>query len=172
DQVDTTVDPGKATQIVFRLFPEAGEEVTVKGARPPREVTRETITEEEINRIPGTNGDAIRSLENLPGVARPPALLGLLIVRGSAPADTQTFVDGTAIPIVYHFGGLSAVVPTEVLEKIDFYPGNFSTEYGRAMGGVVDVGIRDPKQDGNFHGFAQVDLIDVRAMVEGPIYGG
>ncbi len=172
DKADESVDAGKATQIVFHLFPEVGEEVTVKGSRPPREVTRETITEEEINRIPGTNGDAIRSLENLPGVARPPAILGLLIVRGSAPTDTQVFVDGTSIPIVYHFGGLSAVVPTEVLDKIDFYPGNFSTQYGRAMGGVVDVGIRDPKQDGNFHGFAQVDLIDVRAMVEGPIYGG
>jgi TonB family protein len=171
DQVDESVDPGKATQVVFRLFPEAGEEVTVKGARPPREVTRETITEEEINRIPGTNGDAIRSLENLPGVARPPALLGLLIVRGSAPTDTQTFVDGTAIPIIYHFGGLSAVVPTEVLDKIDFYPGNFSTQYGRAMGGIVDVGVRDPKQD-KIHGFAEVDLIDARVMVEGPIADG
>lgn len=172
DRVDESVDPGKATQIVFHIFPEAGDEVTVKGARPPREVTRETVTEEEINRIPGTNGDAIRSLENLPGVARPPAMLGLLIVRGSAPTDTQTFVDGTAIPIIYHFGGLSAVVPTEVLDKIDFYPGNFSAQYGRAMGGIVDVGVRDPKQDGQFHGFAQVDLIDVRAMVEGPIAGG
>jgi TonB family protein len=172
DQLDEGVEQGKATQIVFHLFPEAGEEVTVKGARPPREVTKETVTEEEINRIPGTNGDAIRSLENLPGVARPPAILGLLIVRGSAPTDTQVFVDGTSIPIVYHFGGLSAVVPTEVLDRIDFYPGNFSTQYGRAMGGVVDVGIRDPKQDDKFHGFAQVDLIDVRAMVEGPIYDG
>jgi TonB family protein len=172
DQADESVDAGKATQIVFHLFPEVGEEVTVKGARPPREVTKETITEEEINRIPGTNGDAIRSLENLPGVARPPAILGLLIVRGSAPTDTQVFVDGTSIPIVYHFGGLSAVVPTEVLDRIDFYPGNFSTQYGRAMGGVVDVGIRDPKQDDKYHGFAQVDLIDVRAMVEGPIYDG
>ncbi len=172
DRTDETVEAGKATQIVFHLFPEAGEEVTVKGARPPREVTRETVTEEEINRIPGTNGDAIRSLENLPGVARPPALLGLLIVRGSAPADTQTFVDGTPIPIIYHFGGLSAVLPTEVLDKIDFYPGNFSSQYGRAMGGIVDVGVRDPKHDGKFHGFAQVDLIDVRAMVEGPIGAG
>jgi TonB family protein len=172
DQVDESVVVGKATQIVFHLFPEAGEEITVKGARPAREVTRETITEEEINRIPGTNGDAIRSLENLPGVARPPALLGLLIVRGSAPADTQVFVDGTAIPIIYHFGGLSAVVPTEVLDKIDFYPGNFSAQYGRATGGIVDVGVRDPKQDNKFHGFAEVDLIDARVMVEGPIADG
>lgn len=169
DQTDEAVEPGKATQIVFHLFIEVGEEVTVKGDRPPREVTRRTVTMEEINRIPGTSGDAIRSLENLPGVGRPPGLLGVLIVRGSAPQDTQIFVDGTAIPIIYHFGGLSSVVPTEMLDKIDFYPGNFSAEYGRAMGGIVDVGLRSPKDDGKFHGFAQVDLIDMRLFAEGPL---
>jgi TonB family protein len=169
DKVDESVDPGKATNIVFHLFIEVGEEVTVKGDRPPREVTKETITEEEINRIPGTNGDAIRSLENLPGVGRPPGLLGVLIVRGSAPQDTQIFVDGTSIPLIYHFGGLSSVVPTEMLDKIDFFPGNFSAQYGRAIGGIVDVGLRSPKGDGQYHGFAQVDLIDMRLFAEGPI---
>jgi TonB family protein len=169
DRVDESVEPGKATEIVFRLFIEVGEEVTVKGDRQPREVTHYAISEEEINRIPGTNGDAIRSLENLPGVGRPPGLAGLLIVRGSAPQDTQIFVDGTSIPLIYHFGGLSSVVPTEMLEKIDFYPGNFSAEYGRAMGGIVDVGLRSPKADGQYHGFAQVDLIDMRLFAEGPI---
>jgi TonB family protein len=169
DQVDESVEPGKATEIVFHLFIEVGEEVTVKGDRQPREVTHYAISEEEINRIPGTNGDAIRSLENLPGVGRPPGLAGILIVRGSAPQDTQIFVDGTSIPLIYHFGGLSSVVPTEMLEKIDFYPGNFSAEYGRAMGGIVDVGLRSPKADGQYHGFAQVDLIDMRLFAEGPI---
>jgi TonB family protein len=169
DQTDETVDPGQATNIVFHLFVEVGEEVTIKGQRPPREVTKRTVTEEEINRIPGTSGDAIRSLENLPGVGRPPGLLGILIVRGSAPQDTQIFVDGTSIPLIYHFGGLSSVVPTEMLDKIDFFPGNFSAEYGRAMGGIVDVGLRSPKNDGQYHGFAQVDLIDMRLFAEGPV---
>jgi TonB family protein len=169
DQTDESVEVGKATNIVFHLFIEVGEEVTVKGDRPPREVTKYTVTEEEINRIPGTSGDAIRSLENLPGVGRPPGFLGVLIVRGSAPQDTQIFVDGTSIPLIYHFGGLSSVVPTEMLDKIDFYPGNFSAEYGRAMGGVVDVGLRSPKNDGQYHGFAQVDLIDMRLFAEGPV---
>jgi TonB family protein len=169
DETDESVDPGKATRIVFRLFIEVGEEVTVKGEKPPREVTKETITEEEINRIPGTNGDALRSLENLPGVGHPPGLLGVLIVRGTAPTDTQIFVDGTPIPLIYHFGGLSSVVPTEMLDKIDFYPGNFSAQYGRALGGIVDVGLRSPKGDGQYHGFAQVDLIDMRLFAEGPI---
>ena len=88
-------------------------------ARSPSAPSRPT----EIERIPGTNGDALKSIQNLPGVARPPALLGLLIVRGSAPQDTQTFVDGTPVPLIYHFGGLSSVVPTEVLDEDRLLPG-------------------------------------------------
>ena len=143
-------------------------EVRVRGVRPPREVTKRTIEQREMNRIPGTGGDALRSLQYLPGVARPPGLAGLLIIRGSSPNDTNTFVDGTLVPLIYHFGGLSSAIPTELLEKIDFYPGNFSAQYGRVMGGVVDVGMRDPKKD-KLHGLAQVDLIDARVLAEGPI---
>ena len=52
----------------------------------------------------------------------PRASLGLLIVRGSAPQDTQTFIDGTPVPLIYHFGGLSSVVPTEVLAEDRLLP--------------------------------------------------
>ena len=123
----------------------------MRGEKPPRSVTKETLDQREISRIPGTNGDALRSLLNLPGVGRPPALAGLLIVRGSAPQDSQYFIDGTPVPIVYHFGGLSSVVPTEMIDRLDFYPGNFSAQYGRAMGGIVDVGLLNPASD-RLHG--------------------
>src|SRR5450432_3477979 len=163
---------GEETEATYRLAPiSAGIEITVQGERPPREVTRRTIERREIERIPGTSGDALRSLQSLPGVGRPPGLAGLLIVRGSAPQDTQTFIDGIYVPLVYHFGGLSSVVPTELLEKIDFYPGNFSAQYGRVMGGIVDVGIRSANSDGKYHGLAQFDLIDGRVVAEGPIPG-
>jgi TonB family protein len=143
-------------------------EIDVTGERPPREVTRRSIEKRELERIPGTNGDALRALQNLPGVARPPGLAGLLLVRGSSPQDTQTFIDGTFVPLIYHFGGLSSVVPTELLNRIDFYPGNFSARYGRATGGIVDAGLRAPRNDG-LHGLLQMDLIDARVLVEGPI---
>lgn len=168
--VQETIVAAESLEVKYRLSAKGGPlEVTIRGARPPREVVKRTLEQREIDRIPGTNGDAIRSLQNLPGVARPPAFAGLLIVRGSGPQDTQTFVDGTPVPLIYHFGGLSSVVPTEMLEKIDFYPGNFSAQYGRVQGGIVDVGLRGPKEDGKYHGLLQVDLIDTRAMVEGPI---
>ena len=166
-----TLAEGEETQVKYRLFVAAtGLEVTVRGERPPREVVKRTVTKREIDRIPGTNGDALRSLINLPGVARPPAIAGILLVRGSGPQDTQTFIDGTPVPLIYHFGGLSSVVPTEILDKIDFFPGNFGAEYGRVTGGIVDVGLRSPKDDG-YHGMLQTDLIDTRALVEGPFPG-
>src|SRR5450432_56961 len=173
---------GEETEATYRLAPiSAGIEITVQGERPPREVTRRTIERREIERIPGTSGDALRSLQSLPGVARPPGLAGFLIVRGSSPNDTQVYVDGSLVPLVYHFGGLSSVVPTELLDRIDFYPGNFSAKYGRVDGGIVDVGLRSPdtqctgdygvqtERKGCFHGMAQVDLIDGRLMLQGPL---
>jgi TonB family protein len=183
-EVDEEIVVGEAVEVTYRLAPTSeGIEITVKGERPPREVTRRTLERREINRIPGTSGDALRSLQSLPGVARPPGLAGLLIVRGSAPDGTAYFVDGSDVPLIYHFGGLSSVVPTELLDQIDFYPGNFSARYGRVMGGVVDVALRKPDtscsgdygkrldKQGCFHGMAQLDLIDARALVQGPIPG-
>ncbi|MBX3229360.1 MAG: TonB family protein [Labilithrix sp.] len=156
------------------------EEVTVKGTKPPREVTKRTLEQRELTRIPGTNGDALRAVQNLPGIARAPGIIGLLIVRGAAPQETGTYVDGTFVPIIYHFGGLSSVIPSEMLDHIDFYPGNFSSYFGRHTGGVIDVGVKDPvvKRDAGsklftaregVHGLVQADLIDARFVAQGPI---
>lgn len=185
-QSEEVVVAGQDTAVVYRTPGDSdGVEVTVSGERPPREVTRRTITRREMQKVPGTGGDALRSIQSLPGVARPPGLAGLLIVRGSAPQDTLTFIDGANVPLIYHFGGLSSVVPTELLDRIDFYPGNYSVKYGRAMGGIVDVALRKPntecvadygkplegaEQTNNcFHGALEVDLINARAIVQGPI---
>ncbi|HEY6723352.1 MAG TPA: TonB-dependent receptor [Polyangiaceae bacterium] len=183
--LEEQVDAGQVTELTYRISPvsdvEGAIEIEVRGERPPREVTKRTIERREINRIPGTSGDALRSLQSLPGVARPPGLAGLLIVRGSAPQDTTTSVDGSYVPIIYHFGGLSSVVPTELLDRIDFYPGNFSVRYGQVQGGIVDVALRKPDTDcygdygvktdekGCYHAMGQLDLIDGRFLIQGPV---
>jgi TonB family protein len=180
-EADVALKPNEEAAAVDRLATEATapaeptapgeevEEVEVHGEKPPRSLTKRTIEQREISRIPGTNGDALRSLMNLPGVGRPPGLAGLLIVRGSAPQDSQYFVDGTPIPLAYHFGGLSSVVPTEIIDHLDFYSGNFSAQFGRAMGGVVDIGLLNPPTD-RLHGLAEVDLIDSRVVAQGPLF--
>ena len=164
---------GEETSVKYGLLPaeEEGVSVVVQGERPTREVTRRAMVRRELSRIPGTSGDALRALQNLPGVARPPSLSGLLVVRGNADRTTPVLVDGLWVPNIYHFGGLSSVVPTEMLDEVNFYPGNFSARYGRALAGVVDAHLRETRQDGRYHGLVQLDLIDARLMAEGPVPG-
>jgi TonB family protein len=151
--------------------PEQGLNIVVRGTRPRREVTRRPLARRELSRIPGTSGDALRAIQNLPGVARPPSLSGLLLVRGNGEMTTPIFVDGLWLPNVYHFGGLSSVIPTEMIDELNFYPGNFSVRYGRALAGVVDVHLRETRDDGRYHGLLQLDMVDVRGVLEGPIPG-
>lgn len=145
-----------------------GLTLEVRGERPPVDTTVHRVESEQIRVIPGTNGDALRAVETLPGVARPPGIDGQLVVRGSSPQDTAIFIDGISVPIAYHFGGMVSVIPSEALSRLDFRPGNFGPEYGRAMGGVIDIGLRAPRRD-RFGGVVQVDVIDGRVMLEGPL---
>ena len=59
------------------------------------------------------------------------------IVKIGKEKNIEVFVDGALIPQAYHFGGISSVVPAEILERLEFRPGNFGPEFGRGMGGVV-----------------------------------
>jgi hypothetical protein len=131
-------------------------------------VTKHAIGRDEVRTMPGAGGDPLRAVEALPGVARAPGLDGQLVVRGSAPNDTLVLVDGVWVPVAYHFGGVSSVVPGDVLERVEYRPGNFGPEYGRVLGGVVELGVRSPRRD-RPGALAQVDVLDGRVSVEGPL---
>lgn len=168
-----TVRNGQVTVLVYALEPsdELPIEVTVRGPAMQREVTHYEIPRTELLRVPGTMGDAIHAVEAMPSVARPRGLSGDLIVRGSAPQDSLVHIEGTPVPHVFHYGGLSSVIPGEMLERIEFYPSNFSVRYGRATGGIIEVRMRETNPDAQYHGSAQIDLVNARANVEGPVVG-
>ncbi len=167
---EVDVKTGERTTGTFYVEKEYYDEysVTTKAKRARTEVSRQRLELDEIRRIPGTNGDVVRVVQNLPGVARAPFVSGLIIVRGSAPQDTKVFLQGDNIPLVYHFFGGPAVINSEMIEAIEFYPGNFSTYYGRATGGVIDIKTRAPKSD-RIHGMVDIDFLDASILVEGPI---
>jgi TonB family protein len=142
---------------------EFGATATIEA--PPREVTKRSLKAEELLRVAGTRGDALKAIEYMPGVARGDN--GMVIVRGSSPNDTEVQFEGAPVYNLYHFQGLSSFVNARMLERIDLYPGNFSTRYGRRLGGIIDVGVRDPKT--SYHALADVNVIDSSILLEGPI---
>jgi len=145
--------------------------VTHAPAVPRSRVTEHYLTKEEIATLPGSQGDPLRALQNLPGMARPPGGLGLLVIRGSAPSQSQVFLGGHAMPRAFHILSLASVFPADVLEDLSYVPGNFDAAFGNATGGIVVVEPRRGRRDG-VHGFGEVDLAAASAMVEGPIGRG
>jgi len=141
---------------------------TVRAQRPVVETVEQTLSGDELRRIPGTQGDTLKAVQNLPGVARAPFGGGQIIVWGSSPQDTRTYVDGVFIPTLYHFGGLRSTVNSEMVSSLQFLPGGYGVDHGRGLGGVIEVETRTPKANG-FHGYLQLDLIDGSLMIEGPI---
>jgi TonB family protein len=171
---DEDVVAGEVATVTYRLDPVTAHDAVGSYAAvativaPAREITRRSIEAEEMTKIPGTRGDALRAVELLPGIARPPGGAGVIIVRGSAPADSQVFLDGAPVDHLYHFGGLTSFVNGSLLARVDLYPGNFSTHYGRKIGGVVEAELRDPRTD-RHHADLDINMIDASVLVEGPI---
>lgn len=165
------IEAGKRVDVEYRLSRRSYDpyEAVVRAERP-REVSVHTLAVEEVRTIPGTQGDTLKVVQNLPGVARSPFGIGLLVVRGSEPSETNVYLDGVQVPLLYHFGGITSVVSSDVVDGIDFYPGNFGSRFGRALGGSVDVRTREPRD--RWHGAVQVDVFDGRALVEGPVGNG
>jgi TonB family protein len=170
--VTERIEQGTRREVEYRVTRRHYDpyEAVVRGERTRREVSVHNLATEEVRTIAGTQGDTLKVLQSLPGVARSPFGIGLLVVRGSEPTETVVYVDGIPIPLLFHFGGVTSVVNADVVEALEFFPGNFGTRYGRALGGSVELRTREPRRE--WHGAAQLDLFDGRVEVEGPVGKG
>ena len=134
--------------------------------REKEEITRRTVTVEEIRRVPGSFGDPVRVVQSLPGAARSPFGTGLLIIRGSNPEDTGVYVEGIRIPFIYHLGGYVSVINPDLIESVDYLPGGYGPQYGRSMGGVIDVSIKEEAPE-RHRVVWSTDLLDSGGLYEG-----
>lgn len=170
-EVQETFKEGVRTEVRYfaRRSVTSPLEVVVRGKRERQEVTEVALQREEILRVPGSNGDAFRVLQNLPGVARAPFGLGVLVVRGGKSWDTRVYVDDVQVPQLFHFGGLYATFNSELLESLDFQPGSFAAAHGRSIGGLVQAQTRTPGQTAGLHGHLDVNLVDASGLLETPL---
>ena len=172
---NVTISSGQITILDLTLAPivQAKEdatdfEIVIEERAQTSEMVERYISAEEIFVLPGSNGDVVKAVQNLPGISRAPLGIGQLIIRGTAPEDSTYYIDGGNIPDVFHFGGLTTIVSTEVIEEVSFLPGNYSVRYGRQIGGLVDIRTKAvlPKE---FEGVVSVDLYQSAFYVSQPL---
>jgi TonB family protein len=134
-------------------------EIVVTAPPLRKQVVSTEVSAEQARRVPGTAGDVLKVVENLPGVARSTVGSGALVVWGAAPEDTRIYIDGVRVPRLYHDGGLRSVVHSDLVRAVDLAPGGWGAGYGRALGGLVTVDLR-PLDEPGFHGSVAADAFD------------
>ncbi|MDB4944703.1 MAG: TonB family protein / TonB-dependent receptor [Labilithrix sp.] len=172
-KTEESIEPKRALEVTYKVEPAAAADadtltIEVIAPRIQKEATTVAIKTEEARRVPGTGGEALRVVQNLPGVGRAAFGSGALVVWGAAPQDTRVYVDGVRIPQLYHTGGFRATVNSDLVRAIDLAPGGYGAEYGRALGGLVTVDTRALRAD-RVHGYVSADVIDSSAMIEAPL---
>ncbi|MFZ5895397.1 MAG: TonB-dependent receptor domain-containing protein [Myxococcota bacterium] len=143
-------------------------EIVVTAPKLIKQTVSTKVEAEEGRRVAGTQGDVLKIVENLPGVARSSAGSSQIVVWGAAPEDTRVYVDGVRVPLLYHFGGFRSVIHTDLVNSVELVPGGYGARYGRGLGGLVAVATRDPARD-VLHASAQLDAIDASAAAQGPL---
>ncbi len=161
---------GQRLDVFYRLEPTYVRpyETVIRGQSDRAELSRVTLSGAELHEAAGTGGQPLRVVMLLPGVVTPASGLSYPVVRGSLPAATGYFLDGVRMPQLYHLMAANSVVHADFIDRIDFYPANAPTRYGRISGGVVAAEVAKPRDD-RLHATIAVDLLQSNALVELPI---
>jgi hypothetical protein len=151
-----TVSLGSAMTVDLTLRIEAEEQVVVSGETPPIDTTSTTTgtnyTADVIIRLPvGRNyADIVRAN---PGVSTDfgdtEGRFLALSIYGATSAENQWIIDGVNTTNVQK-GIQGKAINNEFVQEIEVKTGGYQAEYGRALGGVINV---ITKSGGNaFHG--------------------
>lgn len=143
-------------------------ETTVSDLRTKKDVTVKTLRQEDFLQVPGSGGDPVKAVQNLPGVNRTTGGDSRIIIQGADPDDTRYNINGHEVPLIFHFGGLSSIVTPEAVGSVDYFSAGYGPFFGKALGGHIGLNARKPKKD-RIHGMAFMDIFNIGGLVEGPI---
>jgi hypothetical protein len=131
---------------------------------PPSEATVQT---EKLLDVPGSFGDPLQSIYSLPGVLPTDEIGGAPAVRGSGPEDNYFLTDFLPTGYVFHAFGFS-IFNENLVRDFGIKNAGFGARYGRAIGAVFDVNLREPRQQ-PWTTTIDASFLRVGAMLEGEL---
>lgn len=147
------------------------EEVVVKGQNGPVLSELEEETRKLIG-VAGAANDPLQAIYALPGVtlsagegeaggaAEP-------VIRGSSPQDNAYYIDLIPVSYIFHNFGNSIFDP-HLIHSFELKPAAFSSQYGNATGGVLDVKLREPRR-GDLTTTLHTSILSAGALFESGI---
>ena len=165
-----TVSLDSTATINFTLQVAAREEVLVAGEIPLVDVTSTTTGTNYVNKVivrlpvarnyadivranPGVNTDQ--------GETRGRSLA--LTIYGASSAENQWIVDGTNTTNVIK-GIQGKAINNEFIQEVEVKTGGYQAEYGRALGGIINVITKSGGNEFHGDGFVYYDSFDWKAQ--------
>jgi hypothetical protein len=157
-------------QLVPREGFEAHLEVTAPEP-PPDGPASFPLRPKQVLSTAGSLDNPFRTLQTLPGVAGTDEFGSKLSVRGGAPDQNLTLMNGVEIHNPYRLFGLTSAFNPETIGRFELLAGGFGARYGDRLSSVVLVENRDADASRTVSGSASASITDANIIGEGRLPG-
>ena len=119
----------------------------------------------------GSLDNPFRTLATLPGVTATDEIGSKLSIRGGAPDQNLTIMDGVEMHNPYRLFGVASAVNPETVSRFDLLAGGFGARYGDRLSSVIVVENRDGDANRSFRGSSSASITDANIIGEGRLPG-
>ncbi len=166
--------PQGVAPIEIELIPKAGFQERLEVTAPaPRSDGPASIplAPEAVLSTAGSLDNPFRTLQTLPGVAGTDEFGSKLSVRGGAPDQNLTVMDGVEIHNPYRLFGLTSAFNPETVGRFELLAGGFGAKYGDRLSSVIVIENRDGDAARRVSGSSSVSITDANIIGEGRLPG-
>lgn len=124
----------------------------------------------ELREVAGALGDPVRAATSTPGMVPTNANRPEVYVRGAPPGNTEMLVDGIRVPLLFHGGVATSIIPSALVASITTYASAAPAAYGGIAGGVIALETIAPAP--HLHAAARITPYEGGGLVETPLANG
>jgi hypothetical protein len=170
----TTLDVTEqdALDVELSLVPSGfSSSVDVVATLPPSAPATVDVAPQQVLRTPGALDNVFRALQTMPGVSAAEEFSSRLAVRGGAPDQNLTMMDGVEIHDPFRLFGLTSAFNPETIDRFELATGGFSVKYGDRLSSLLLVENRSGSRQTPLAGSAALSVTDANVVVEGKLPG-
>lgn len=169
--IDVRGSDALGTELALVLDTGFATSVEVVATSPSAAPATETVPPTLLLRTPGALDNVFRTLQTLPGVAATEEFTSRLAVRGGAPDQNLTVMDGVEVHDPYRLFGLTSAFNPEIIQRFELATGGFGVKHGDRLSLLLLVENRDGTRDRRFAGSGALSITDGNLVLEGRLPG-
>jgi hypothetical protein len=157
----------------FALASQAGfaSNVEVVTTAPSSSPSATVVPPQSVLKTAGSVDNVFHTLQTLPGVAAPQEFGSRITVRGGAPDQNLTVMDGVEVHDPFRLFGLTSAFNPEIIKRFELATSGFSAKYGDRLSSLLIVENRDGDPSRRFGTSGSMSMTDGNLVFEGKLPG-